>query len=1121
MNANADALLADLEPLTHSARIRRMIELGRASARGDEEPRAVLAELRSSPEAYCRLLALYAANGALDGAAALASVSDPSRLIRRTAARFASILCTDAQLAEALARIIERRTVRRLLGALARRKRVAPIDAFLGGGLAKGIDPHLVDLLPLASDSLVESHFAAMEEHGSPLSWERLAVRHPALVSSALMRALTNPKKHLDTRQRYRFMPLLEKLAKGAPDATLKLIAALFDIGEEPSAVAGAIRKLLRTRPRETFDLLRARHDSARPVRPPGAFGIVRFDKVAHRLGPERLEYIIANAAGTLGDGKKSRRWFLRLSDDDKKAVLRAFLKSGRGSFGAFLFRHIPPEGPDAAARERAYERWSRAAQIGDGTISPEILDWLPKDLREREARRHLSQCETLASKPDRRNLYARLLPFDEAKTTLAPWLGHPEGEERAKAQRILLATVLHEPAAMSRALDSVKARKFEQDPVRFAMIDALAGLPVARYSIEHLPSVAAILQDALDAADLSTGTSGAAERLVVRLFRRDGLWGARWLTKLLETRGAVSTYGLGDNLTEPEVRALSPALAELAHDWATRERAGALINLAQSLNIRLSAAPPILDALARLSREFPFAGVASISIGLLKAYARPRFTELVPSLIAEDKSFVLLPAVASFISLKRQDLLAPLLESKPMTGRFATGRTHWVIDFDTGHNRWTACQQQRYSEGLVMLLREEKRDVPTLSFAIKTLVRLAFVDASAVLPFASDPRPPVREITIRAIPRLDAGQGIPVLIESLGDDRARWAIYALRKSFSEMPRSRVLEELRAVPTTKVTVAKEVVRLLGEMGGEEAYRDLLALDRPGVHRDVRIALLRALWDHLDRAPTWAIFERAAADPDWVVSVKLADIPLGRLSTEAEARVVELLTKILARAEPEARLDLLKRAAYLPLRDERRSLFSRLLDHMGTKSTDEARAALEAVLWRMTPGEASAVIAKLSELAPKRRHLVVFVPVLVAKTGPYAAGHHVRVAEGLLSALKGDPLAVPYYIDLVSRLRGWKDLAEAFVHLSGRDLLHHDAMASAIAAVKHCVHPEVLEERLAKERDPKLRRLALAALEQAASPNHGWTKERRARLQSYQHDPSPAVSGPASFVFPPE
>ena len=59
---------------------------------------------------------------------------------------------------------------------------------------------------------------------------------------------------------------------------------------------------------------------------------------------------------------------------------------------------------------------------------------------------------------------------------------------------------------------------------------------------------------------------------------------------------------------------------------------------------------------------------------------------------------------------------------------------------------------------------------------------------------------------------RLDARQGVPVLIEALGDNRARFAIYALRKVFSELAREDALAELRAVPTTKVTVAKEVLR---------------------------------------------------------------------------------------------------------------------------------------------------------------------------------------------------------------------------------------------------------------------------------------------------------------------
>ncbi|WP_437605402.1 hypothetical protein WMF20_30315 [Sorangium sp. So ce834] len=71
----------------------------------------------------------------------------------------------------------------------------------------------------------------------------------------------------------------------------------------------------------------------------------------------------------------------------------------------------------------------------------------------------------------------------------------------------------------------------------------------------------------------------------------------------------------------------------------------------------------------------------------------------------------------------------------------------------------------------------------------------------------------------------------------------------------------------------------------------------------------------------------------------------------------------------------------------------------------------------------------------------------------------------------------------------------------------------------MAAVHGCVHPSLLEEALRGSDDPRLRRLALEALAQAASPENGRTAERRALLERYRKDPSPAVAGAASFVAP--
>lgn len=1119
---DAASFLAELEPLTHHDRARRAVDLGRAAARGDAGAAALLDALSRSAQAYERLLALTTVYGSRDGARVVAAASDPSRLVRQRATRMVARFCDDAQALAALDAVVGRRALRRTVAQLARRKRQAVVDAFLGARMQQqGRDPTIVDLLPFGSARLVAAHRRAIDEAGDPRCLARLADRHPADAARWFGEAIARSRS-IDVRLRHRLAPLLVPLARRAPDAALPLLQDLFDRGEEPSSVAGPLGVLARSRPAATFDLLKARHESGRPAPPPGAFGVVRFDKGAHALGAERLDYLVRNAWGALSDGKRGARWFLRLRPDDRDAVLRAFLLGAPGRFGAFLFRYVKAgTAAEQMLRERAFKRWSCAAQAADGTIAPEVLDALPGDLREREARRHLADCTALVARPDRRMSYARLLPFAEARAVLAPLLGHPEGDERAKAQALLVASVLHDRGALAEALANVRARKFEQDPVRRAMIDALAALPLARFGQEHLEAASAVVQDALDAADLSQATASAVERLVVKLFRLDGGWGARWLARILAVRGAVSTAGLGQGLTRAEAERLTPALAQLAGAWSTAERAAAVLSLAQSLGIRLKVVAPLLEALERLSRELPFAGVAAGALGLLRAHDRPRFARLVPELLRDDASFVLLGDVARHVSRRRQDLLDPLLDGRPMTGRFATGRTRWVVDFGAGHARWTARQQARYAAGLRALLADETRDVPTLRFAVSTLVRLAYVDASAITPFAADPRPPLREIAVRALPWLDAGQGVPVLIECLGDDRARWAIYALRKAFSEMPRERVLAELRAVPTAKVTVAKEVVRLLGELGGDDAYRELLRLDGPKTHRDVRIALLRALWDHLDRPETWDVFGRAAQDPDWIVASKLADIPLGRLSTEAEGRVVDLLAAILGRAEPEARLDLLRRAAYLPLRDAKRALFLRLLGHLGAPAPDEAAEALAAVLARMQPAEVDAVVARLGELAPRRRHLAAFLPVIAGRLGAYAPPHHVAVGQGLLAALGQDALAVPQYLGLAARLLGWRELARALADLGRRDLLHHDAMVAAMAAVHACVHPSHLEEALRGSDDPRLRRLALEALVRAASPKNGWTEARRALLvERYRSDPSPAVAGPAGFIAPP-
>ncbi len=116
-------LLRELEPLTHAAQMRRMVEVGRAAAR-DSEAAATLAALEAGGFRE-RYLALQSCFGSGDSAHVLRALVDPLGTICGLAARLVPAVCDDAQAETALA-AASSSTRRVLLRQLAKRGRRAP-----------------------------------------------------------------------------------------------------------------------------------------------------------------------------------------------------------------------------------------------------------------------------------------------------------------------------------------------------------------------------------------------------------------------------------------------------------------------------------------------------------------------------------------------------------------------------------------------------------------------------------------------------------------------------------------------------------------------------------------------------------------------------------------------------------------------------------------------------------------------------------------------------------------------------------------------------------------------------------------------------------------------------------
>jgi hypothetical protein len=957
-------------------------------------------------------------------------------------------------------------------------------------------DDRLSQLLPFGSTETVRRRLPELSPLFGAQDWARIARLHPDIAFEAIHQR-TQAQTEPDARLRSDANAVLVELADSHPDDALTLVRDLLRY-EPPIRLR--LQRLAERRTNDVVDLLLAQED--------GGSANVSLAHFAHRLSPERLLAVLRYRPNLL---PQPHVWLHRLPPDVRRA---------------------------------AWEQVGLSWRNTEGVVSGEVIALLPADLREKEARRHLA-LPALATRPAQRLPYATFLPWEEAVAALTPSIRNPDADLRAAALSALIGATRFQPQRLPDALSFIRSRANEQDPVRRAMLAALATLPPSRWKEEHLDDLSQIIQDALNAADLSHATASEAERLVVSLVPFHPEWSASWLGTLVKSRGQAHFYGLENRLTDEDVKRIAPALLPLLKAWETRERERFLIHVAYGLGRRLRVFDGLVDILEGALQTTLQGYVASHILNLFASHRPERLAALIPALLESDPSAITLPAVYEYLHRRRQDLLTPFLGQQAYTGRFSTGRTRFVLPMTRGFHRWTPSQQTTFSEILNQVTQDSARDTPSIARVISQLAALPAVYPARLIELADRgmENMAVRDAALRALARLDAGQGIPILVEALGDLRARVAIYALRSAILEMPADRALALLGNVPTEKVTVAKEVVRLLGELNTPDVYPILLEMDGRPLHRDVRVALLRALWDHIERDETWAVLNRAAADPDPTVAAGVVRIPTDRLSPLAQRRLLHLMTVLLNHADAKVRLNTLERCIDLPLPDPGRTLLPPLLARLASPLPDETAVAARAVFatYAGSAGQDAAAIGEtVARVHGDRRVLLAVLRALQSAL----MGDRARLRPAVwavLGALAGDPLTVRYRVELAITGLLWQEVAQYLAGLGQSNELHPEALMAAVRAIEESEYRSasranysaeavaepaqqtglnLLEAVLADSPDERLRRLALAALVAQAGGSSGWTEELRARLDRYQQDPAPLVAAAAQFTFPP-
>ena len=1067
----SEKLINSLESLTYRDRILEVIKLGRKET---IEPDVVnLIDDLQQGNHYRRLLALYSCYGSYNGERVLTAIQDNSRSIRHKAIDLIAVVGNDEQILAAI-ESINYKQCRVLFKYLRQRNRLTVIDRCLIKLIDRD-DNKKEKLLIYGTAEIVNRHLDKILESAGTDDWGNLPRLHPEIALNALQEYAAK-----STGKDWRFVSCfhscISRVAELDPDGTLALIK---NLANHPSFNNLSFQKLVCYRPVEVAQLVLKSEAKIK----------INLNSIAHQLPQNILIDLIEQQQHTVNHYAS---WLPKLKPEQRTEI---------------------------------YNKFNLGWRDKDGCLSINLVKLFPTAIRAKEARYHLD-LPVLKTCPTQRIPYAAFLPWGETREVIQPYLKNPDADLRILALKTIIDATRYYRTHLPELLKIIGDRHNEQDPVRNTMLYGLASLPPSIWQPEHLSDLDTILTDALKAADLSQATGNHAECIVFKILPFHPQWSAEWLTKLAQVRGEVQFYNLESRLNNSQAKQLAPILLPVLKSWETREREWNIIRAASSFGKRLEVFDGLVDILERVLTSTRNQGHAAWILNILNEYRRDRLSFLIPQLLKKDQSWFTQSIVSNYLHNFRQDLLTPFLGQTAYRGRFSTGKTRFLPYFDSGFSGWTFEQQTIYAKSLDGLTKDGKRDTPTVWSAITRLALLPAIEPTRLIQLASiqNPQEAVRDWALRALSKLDGGQGVPVLLSALDDARARIAIYALRKCLMEMPVDNAVSILKNTAAEKITVAKEIVRLLGDLGSETAYQELLAWNSRDLHRDVRIALLRSLWEHLEKEDTWNILEQAATNPDEAVATMVGRTPGNRLSDSAQGKLVSLLVTLLNRPEPTLRLTILQRCYQLPIQDTEQILLPQLLKSLNSNYLNEVKTAAKAIF--VTYSDAETIAETIKKIIPNRRSLDLVISSLQYRLSEYGRDR-LSIARAIISTLAINPVTVSLQIKLAVASLPWHELEEFLINLNNRGELHADALAIAVSAVLHSYHrPDIteiinLETKFAASKDEKLRRLALAALMAQTGSRLGWNQERVDRLIAYRQDSSTLVAAAAQFTFPPD
>ncbi|MGF1428547.1 hypothetical protein [Kitasatospora sp. LaBMicrA B282] len=887
-----DQLLAELDPLAHPDRMRRLAAWTKATKalRQDGGPnrlRPLLTEL-DTRGAFGRTLAGVAATIAEDVEFLAPRLTDPDPAISRQALKAALHLrVPDEVLAAALtdAPAVLRHRLTTLIVA---RRRTALAERLLPAVRQSWGDAAAARLLPgcgpEAVARLLPGLFLAVSQ------WRNLARRHPDLLLDEVARQLAElPEPARDSWWR-RNAEVLAALAGERPERVLELLERHCP-PRLPYPVQRCLGRLLTAAPGRTIRL----------ITPPERAAVANISRSAltrvARLDPPELPDL-------------ARAW------------------SGAPLWLARLLRALPP-----SRREACYDRATADRDLSHSELSVAVLDALPRRRAQAEARRMAAQAAERGEAWSVVLAHVAHLPVAEARPQLLAATRRPAAADRALAYPLLVRNAARsgEATAVGELLDELLRLRNEQDPVRSPALVALAAVPPALFTGSAAAALERIVTDAVEARDTSWPTRQALSQLALGVLREQAVsgepplvdWALATLRQLSATLGSVPLGRLDTALRRGQEVQVLEALRPWLAAGADRLDYTLTFALAEALGRRAHRLPELQELLWQAVRS---GNNATVRQAVRHWLADPATRgERAARLLELEPSAAVLPPVLEVLARRRTDLLDTVLADHPPYGRFLTEGTRWLPPVD-GIECWVPRQQAAAARLLAGAAADASLPRQVRAGHLRALVAVPELGFAAVRRHVDSRDTVLAEAALAALVRTDRpAEALPVLLAQAGNDRARVALYVAGRAAGFVAPSRLAPALRAALLpgadgageaagaggkavggqavggqavddqavggqavggqagggAKVTSRKELVRLVARLLPVDTAVALLteAHDLPGQHRDVRAAAVAAAVGLLPSPAAWRLLDAAATGTPAARSELLRTRPL--------------------------------------------------------------------------------------------------------------------------------------------------------------------------------------------------------------------------------------------------